>query len=138
MITLWMIIGIMFLIGEVFTPGFYLFCVAVGCFVASASALFTASLSIQILAFSVGLVLAMLLLRPVMNRFFSKRTQRTNVDRLPGRVVKVERAISAGEKGRVTVDGESWLAESDSDIAVGEKARILEVAGTTLRVEKVL
>ena len=137
MATAWVIVGILFFIGEIYTPGFYLACIGVSSLVAAIPAALHTSLTVQLIVFGIVLVITMLLLRPVLYRFFSSKKKGTNTDRLIGRTVKVEKDIVGGEKGRVKVDGESWFAVSDKDALAGESVRILSIEGTVMKVEKV-
>ena len=137
MATLWVIIGILFFIGEIYTPGFYLACIGVSSLVAAIPAAFDTTLTVQLVVFGIALVITMILLRPVLNRFLGAKKGKTNKDRLIGRVVKVEKDIIKGEKGRVKVDGESWFAVCDEDVHVGESVRIVSIDGTVMKVEKI-
>ena len=137
MATIWVIIGILFFIGEIYTPGFYLACVGISSLFAAIPAAFDTSITVQLVVFGIALVVTMILLRPVLYRFFGMKKGKTNKDRLIGRVVKVEKDIAVGNRGRVKVDGESWFAECDKDVSVGESVRIVSIEGTVMKVEKV-
>ena len=137
MATIWVIIGILFFIGEIYTPGFYLACVGISSLFAAIPAAFDTSITVQLVVFGIALVVTMLLLRPVLYKFFGMKKGKTNKDRLIGREVKVEKDIIKGEKGRVKVDGESWFAVCDEDVHVGESVRIVSIDGTVMKVEKI-
>ena len=49
----------------------------------------------------------------------------------------VIRGIDAGEPGKVRLHGELWNAEADVAIAEGDRVRVVQVEGMTLRVEPV-
>ena len=48
---IWLIIAILLMIGEIYTPGFFLFCISIGALSAAATALVTKSIMIQISIF---------------------------------------------------------------------------------------
>lgn len=50
---------------------------------------------------------------------------------------QADSALEAGQRGKVFVAGELWNAVSAEPIAKGERVRVLEVKGLTLRVERV-
>lgn len=133
MTTIWVVVGIVLIIMEIFTPGFYLFCVGVACFFAGLASVFSSNAPFQIAIFSVALVATMFFLRPVLFKYFI-RNKKTGVERMIGKDCRVEKDIIPGEKGRVQVDGESWFAVSSEHLKAGEAAVIEKIEGTTLTV----
>lgn len=131
----WLILAILLMIGEIYTPGFFLFCISLSSLTAAIAAFVTESITIQVSVFVVALFLSVLLLRPVLNKFFAKE-KKTNTDRMIGMSVVVEERISKGEKGRVKVNGESWFAISDETLEIGDKAMIDQIEGLTVKVHK--
>lgn len=73
-------------------------------------------------------------------RFIKSRilvtTHRTNIDSICGKTGFVIKPISARKKGQVVVDGEIWLAESESKMFEGDKIEVISIEGVTLRVIK--
>lgn len=132
---IWLIAAILLMIGEIYTPGFFLFCISIGALSAAITALITESILIQIYVLIIVLIISVLLLRPVLNKFFAKE-KRTNSQRMLGMCVVVEERITKKQRGRVRVNGESWFAVSDDTIEQGEKAIIDEIDGLTVKVHK--
>ncbi len=56
--------------------------------------------------------------------------------RLFGAIGLVIKEINPPELGRVKVDGEEWLAQSDESIGTGERVKVVRVEGTRLIVER--
>lgn len=64
------------------------------------------------------------------------RGKKPVVGELKGKVAEVIEAIKPGKIGKVRVEGELWKAESEQRLRPGEKARIVEVKGSKLVVER--
>src|SRR6266576_2955274 len=115
---LWFLLAIALFVGEMFTAGFWLACLAVGAAVAGV----------------VGL-------RPRLMHYFQLgpgSELRTGVDALLGKTGTVTERIAPGLTGRVKVEGEDWRgASSDATVLEpGTQVTIIQVDGTTLMVEK--
>ncbi len=122
---LWFLLAIGLFVGEMFTAGFWLACLAVGAGVAG----------------FVGLSMAGL--RPRLMHYFQLgpgSELRTGVDALLGKTGIVTERIGPGVPGRVKVEGEDWRgASSDATVLEpGTQVTIIQVDGTTLMVEKEL
>ncbi|MBP9178126.1 MAG: NfeD family protein [Flavobacteriales bacterium] len=132
----WAAIAIVLFIAEIFVPGFFLFCLGVGCIGASVAAAITNEPTIQLLAFSGFSLLAFFTLRPVlMKRMWKENDVRTNVDALAGATGRVTQDFDPGLRlGRVAAAGDDWRAESTSDRAlkVGDLIRVVRVESNTL------
>lgn len=136
----WLIAGFACLAVEIFTPGFFMACLGVGCLLAALVAVLHGGLAIQAVAMVAGSVLALLLLRPLLARMFGpQRAIATNTDALIGKSGRVVEGIDPHQaKGRVLVEGEDWWAISldQSDIALDERVRVVQVDGSRLVVER--
>lgn len=132
---IWLIIAILLMIGEIYTPGFFLFCISIGALSAAATAIVTKSIMIQISIFVVVIIISVLLIRPVLNKFFVK-DKKTNSQRMIGMNVVVEEEITKENKGRVKINGESWFASANETISKGEKVIIDSIDGLTVKVHR--
>lgn len=132
---IWLIIAILLMIGEIYTPGFFLFCISIGALSAAATALVTKSIMIQISIFVVIIIISVLMIRPVLNKFFVK-DKKTNSQRMIGMNVVVEEEITKENKGRVKINGESWFASANETISKGEKVIIDSIDGLTVKVHR--
>ena len=90
---------------------------------------------IQISIFVVIIIISVLLIRPVLNKFFVKN-KKTNSQRMIGMNVVVEEEITKENKGRVKINGESWFASANETISKGEKVIIDSIDGLTVKVHR--
>ncbi len=140
---IWFLSAIVLVVAEMFTPGFWLACLAVGCVAAGLVGLIPfASLTLETVAFAATSLASMIGLRPIMLRRFQLGPGagvRTGVDALLGkRGVVLERIDPVSRLGRVKVEGEDWRGVSvdDTPIEAGARVTVIQVDGTTLVVEK--
>lgn len=138
----WIIAALLLFIAELFVPGFWLACVAIGALLAGIVALLPIGLPLQVVTFTVGTMASFMGVRPFLVRHFQLghgTGVRTNVDALLGKTGLVsERIDPATRKGRVIVDGEDWRGATMDNTALepGTRITVLQVDGTTLLVEK--
>ena len=132
--TIWLIAAAVLLLLEVFTPGFLLACLAVGAAGASAGAALGWSIEIQLLLFSIFSGLSLWLLRPLLRTWFAATGAKTNHDALIGAVGRVESDVTAGHRGYVKIDGDSWAFEAERDYATNDKVRISHREGVVVQV----
>jgi len=131
---IWFLLAIGLFVGEMFTAGFWLACLAVGAAVAGVVGLIPGlGFVTQGVAFAVSSIVSMAGLRP-------GSELRTGVDALLGKTGIVTERIGPGSPGRVKVDGEDWRGASSDATAIepGTNVTIIQVDGTTLMVEKEL
>lgn len=139
----WFVAAVALLIAEMFTGGFWLACVAIGCAVAGLVGLvpFTGPIT-QILTFAAASLLSMVGLRPALTRRFlpsGATALRTGIDALLGKSGYVTERIAPGHRtGRVVVEGEDWrgISLDDSVLEPGTRVSVVHVDGTTLTVER--
>ncbi len=113
----WLIAGFALLILEIFVPGFVLACLGIGALITSPFALLGASLTVQLMAFSVSSIVCFFALRPFVLRTFYKKGEevKTNADSLVGKEGRVVETINnAIDTGRAIVFGDDWRAESET------------------------
>lgn len=126
---IWAIIALLFIILEIFTAGFAVACFAFGAAAAAVCAAFELSVTWQVLAFSVVSALAFVSVRPLVLKYFFKKSENivTNADAVIGRRAKVtERIDPSVGTGRVAIDGDDWKAVS-ADNSVIEEGTFTEV-----------
>ncbi|MBK6342519.1 MAG: NfeD family protein [Flavobacteriales bacterium] len=135
----WAVVAIVLLIAEIFVPGFWLFCVSMGCFAASATAFLGAGLSLQLIVCAAVSLAAFFTLRPLlMKRMWKDNGVRTNVDALVGQRGRVTQDFEAGLRlGRVSVGGDDWRAEcvNDRALRVGDVVEVVRVDSNTVIVK---
>ncbi|MGH7529165.1 MAG: NfeD family protein [Gemmatimonadales bacterium] len=140
---IWFLSALGLLVAEMFTPGFWLACLAVGAAAAGITALIPGlGPAIQGLTFAAGSLLSMAALRPRLLRSFQLTAGsgvRTGVDALLGKTAVVtERIEPLSGQGRVKVEGEDWRGVSADATVIepGTLVTIIQVDGATLMVEK--
>ncbi len=137
----WAGAAIILLIAEIFVPGFFLFCLSMGCLAASASAALGADATVQLICFSIVSLIAFFTLRPLlMKRMWKDNGVRTNNDALVGQRGRVTQDFEPGLRlGRVSVAGDDWRAECTTDRAlhVGDLVEVVRVDSNTLVVKAI-
>jgi membrane protein implicated in regulation of membrane protease activity len=131
----WMLITVVLLIGEVFTLGFLLGALMPGAILAAVVAAMGFGMNAQLAAFSVGVILSLLFLRPFFLRRMSDSSDSSNVEAIVGSPAKVLSAIVDGETGYVRVASEEWRARSIADHEVGDLVEVTGLDGNTLLVK---
>ena len=139
---IWLIAAVVLLVGELLTPGFLLACFSLGAFLAIIPAALDLHIAWHVVAFCVGSLLSLWLLRPLVLKISHKRPEvKTGADALPGSIGRVVRAIESNtNSGRVAIDGDEWPARADSpgaSIPVGTRVRVLRNESITLFVTPV-
>ena len=133
------IIGVLFLVLEIFTPAMFFLNLAFAAFVTAGLTIFVAELNIVILTFVVTSALFLLILRPILMKLTTNKPQKTGIqDKYIGQTVKVISPITKNS-GAITIYGERWEARIDGDgeIAEGENVKILRNKSLIMYVEKV-
>lgn len=135
---MWLAMAVTLVVAEIFTAGFFLLPFGIGAAVAAVLALLGVDLGWQ---WGVFIVLSASLLIP-MRRFADKMTheppQKVAGDRLIGRTGVVTQDVDGGRgDGRVRVDREDWVADSQDGgpIAAGQRIIVTAVVGAHLVVK---
>ncbi|ACC97919.1 Membrane protein implicated in regulation of membrane protease activity [Elusimicrobium minutum Pei191] len=136
---IWLIAGLLFIIGEMFTLDFSLACIGTALLVTALPAYFGASFLIQAVFFAVIAIILFLTVRPIALKYLHKnQSVKTNVDALIGKQAHVTEEINAEKKtGRVKIDGDVWQAVSDSVIALDADVTVEKIEGIILTVKKI-
>ncbi|APF18701.1 protein of unknown function DUF107 [Caldithrix abyssi DSM 13497] len=137
---IWIILGIILFIVEIFTPGFLLATFGIGCLIAAIPAALELHFLWQILTFSVATFLSFLVVRPLYLKLIFPKQQQipTNVDALIGKEgVVIQPIDNLQNQGRVKVGGEDWKALSKSGEALAQNTvvKIVAIDGVKLIVE---
>ncbi len=133
---LWFIAGVILIILEMFTPGFFLASLSVGTFLASLIAWAGGNDTWQLVGFIVGGAVSLIAIRPLYKRYFVANGASTNADALVGKVARVTAGAPAGDAASVKIDGDIWTAECTEDLAVGDKVEVLSRRSIVLHVKR--
>lgn len=112
---IWLLLAIVCFILEIFIPSFVVFNFGIGALLATLAAGINFSLEWQIVFFSVGTLTSFFLIRPVMIKWFYKKSHavKTNTEAMQGRIGVVSETIdNLNNRGRVQLDGDDWKARS--------------------------
>ncbi len=142
---IWLIIGVLFIVAEIFTAGFVLLWFGIGALMAGLLALLGLGLPLQVVAFlaiSIALTVAS---RTIFERFLMRGSPgselKTGMESLPGQVcVVVTSSEGALREGAVRVFGSTWRAfptEGEELLREGERVQIDRVDGSSVYVRKV-
>jgi membrane protein implicated in regulation of membrane protease activity len=143
---LWLVLGAILIVAEIFTTGFVLLWFGIGALAAAlASLVGLDSLVLQFLIFagvSTGLTAAS---RTIFVNYFSREksgpTLRTGVDALPGKVgTVVSSSKGALNEGAVKVFGSTWTAypaAGEEPLEAGERVCVESVEGASIYVRRI-
>ena len=137
---IWMFFAACFIIGEIFTAGFFLLWFGIGALVAGILALLGIGAGWQWGTFVVVSGVLFALSRKFSERLTKKQPPGIGADRFIGSEgVVLEEINPSDNTGRVRLGKEEWRAESDAGevIGLGVKVRIKKVEGTHLIVGKI-
>ncbi|MDD4231158.1 MAG: NfeD family protein [Candidatus Cloacimonetes bacterium] len=138
---IWMILGIIFVIIEIFDPAFFFVSLGIGAIVTGLLALIPFmqnNILMQILCFAIFSFIAFLFMRKIGKKVLVHSGAETNVFALKGKVAHITIAIPIDGKGYVKVGSEEWVAVSEDNIPidVGEKVIVTGIDGNKLIVKK--
>ncbi|AEV27969.1 membrane protein implicated in regulation of membrane protease activity [Sphaerochaeta pleomorpha str. Grapes] len=134
---IWIVVGLVLFILELFTPGFYIMSVGLGCFVSALGSALHLSFILQVVLLAAGSLASIFLLRPLLLRYKGDG-KKSGVDALVGREALVIESIdNASNEGRIKVGGENWKARSveDQHIEKGTIVIIEHISGVTASVK---
>jgi membrane protein implicated in regulation of membrane protease activity len=137
---IWMIIAALFVVGEIFTAGFFLLWFGVGAAVAGVLALLGLSFGWQLAAFAVVSLVLFASSRRLAERFSKKQPPGIGADRFIGkRGIVLEPIDNMKNVGRVRLDKEEWRADSETDaiIPTGTQVEVVRLDGTHLVVKTI-
>ena len=135
---IWLALIVIGIIIEVISPQLISIWCVFGFIGALIASYFGADLWLQITIAIVISVVSLILTKPLVKKMLKNKNESTNADRHIGKTVLVSSEISEFEnKGRVTVDGISWVAfsENGKTIKEGTKVVIKAIRGNKLCVE---
>tara|TARA_B100000959_G_C14917717_1_gene598105 strand:+ start:889 stop:1332 length:444 start_codon:yes stop_codon:yes gene_type:complete len=130
---IWIIVGAIFIIAEIFSASFFAGPIGFGCIVAAILAEQGASASVQFASFSITTVVMLLAIRPIIMKMMHGKSdnQVSGIETYVGKQGRVTEKIDplAGT-GRIKIGSESWRAISDKNIVIEE-----ESLATVVRIE---
>ena len=132
----WLIAIFSFLIIEALTLNLVTIWFAFGSLCAFISTYFTDNIIIQLIVFIIASTLSLIITRPIFNKYVKNNIEKTNIDRVTGKIGIALTNIEPLKNGRVKVDGKDWMAESEDKIKKDEKVCVLKIEGAKVIVKK--
>jgi membrane protein implicated in regulation of membrane protease activity len=139
-VTVWLVLAGLLLIGEIITVGFILLWFSIGAVVASIAAKMGMDFYLQVIVFSAVSIGLLVFTRPIVKRLWKHKEVATNVSSIIGKKGMVVQGINniLGQ-GQVKIGGEVWSArsEDESEISLDEQIEVAGVEGVKLIVRKI-
>ncbi|MCR5650837.1 MAG: NfeD family protein [Lachnospiraceae bacterium] len=137
---IWLIVLIAMLVVELSTVSLTTIWFAAGSLAALIAAMAGAPFWLQVVLFLAAALTLLLMIRPLSVRYFNKKGEKTNADRLIGRdAVVTEDIDNIAGKGEAAVDGVVWTArmkEKDGKCSKGSICIIDSIEGVKLILTK--
>ncbi len=143
---IWTVLGVLLIIGEVFTPGFVLLWFGVGALAAALAAGFGAGYPLQFLFFFVVSVALTAASRTIFVKYFTRAGDddeglKVGAGALPGKVgTVVTSSRGALNEGAVKVYGSVWTAypaEGEEPLEAGDRVVVESLRGASIYVRRV-
>lgn len=129
---IWLIAAGVFLILEIFTMGFLVFWLSIGCLFAMFVSLITDSIIIQTAIFVFSSCLLIFATKPLVKKFTEKDNIKTNVYSLVGKkAIVVEDIEWTSGTGQIKFDGQVWSARTEEQLNIekGTEVEIIKIEG---------
>ena len=132
---IWIIVGAIFVIAEIFSASFFAGPIGFGCIVAAILAEQEASAAVQFASFSVTTVVMLLAIRPIVMKMLQNKPddQVSGIETYVGKQGRITEAVDPQTgTGRIKIGSESWRALSDKNIIIEEKslATVVRIEGS--------
>ena len=139
---IWMILGIGFIIIEIFDPAFFFISLGIGAIITSLLSLIPflgRNIPLQILIFAILSFISFLYMRKLGKKLLSNTGSNTNVYALKGKNGIVTKEIPSEGKGYVKIGGEEWPAieVEQKAIELGAKVIVEGIDGNKVIVKKI-
>ena len=127
---IWLIVAGVFLVLEIFTLGFLVFWLGIGCLLAALVSLITDSIIIQTTVFVFSSILLIFATKPLVKKFAEKDNTKTNVYSLAGKkAIVIEDIDWVSGTGQIKFEGQVWSAKTSEQVNISK--------GTEVEIEKI-
>ena len=134
---IWMIVFLVLLFIEIMTVNLVSIWFAIGALASFILTYFIDNIAIQIGVFIVVSIISLICTREIVRKIRNHDIERTNLDRVIGKIGVVTEEITRLEPGEVKVEGKKWSAIANKKISVGSKVEILSIDGVKLNVKEI-
>lgn len=143
---LWVVLGLILIVAEIFTPGFVLLWFGVGALVAALAGIAGLGYQFQFLIFVVVSTALTAASRTIFINYFGRQkgegALKTGVEALPGKVgTVVSSSHGSMQEGAVKVFGSTWTAfpcEGEAPLEAGDRVVVERVQGASIYVRRAL
>jgi len=133
----WAVLGILLLIGEIFTMDFSLSCVGLGLLVAALMAYLGFGIHVQLIALCVVWLILFFTLRPfILKHLARKQEYKSNMEALVGTKHDFYALSEDKKHAKIKIDGDVWEAESATPLVEKKQVKVVKVEGATLIVKQ--
>lgn len=135
---IWMAIAALFVVGEIFTAGFFLLWFGIGAAAAGILALAGLGIGWQLGAFVIISGALFVVSRRFAEKFSKQQPPGIGADRFIGKQgIVLEEIDNANDTGRIRMHKEEWRGESETgeNIQVGARVEVVRLVGTHLVVK---
>ncbi len=141
---MWIILGVVLVIAEIFTLGFVLFWFGMGALAAAFAGWLGVGFTFQFLIFAVVSIALTAMSRTIFAKSFSRSAAgeiKMGMDSLPGQIGTVTTASNGAlQAAAVKVFGSTWTAfpvDGEGSLIEGEKVEVVRVQGSSIYVQKI-
>jgi membrane protein implicated in regulation of membrane protease activity len=141
---IWVVLGVILVVAEIFTMGFFLLWFGIGAFAAALVGIAGGGLLLQFLAFAGVSILMTAMSRTILAKYFAHGEGdriKYGVDSMPGQIGTVTIGSKGSlNEGAVKAYGSTWTAfpvEGEAGLVEGEKVEVVEVRGSSIYVKKI-
>jgi len=142
---LWVVLGVILIVAEIFTPGFVLLWFGIGAIIAALAALVGLGYPLQFLLFFIVSIALTAASRTIFTRYLVRGNEegggyKSGADSLPGQIgTVVTSSRGALSEGAVKVYGSTWTAypaEGEAPLEAGERVVVERVSGASIYVRR--
>jgi membrane protein implicated in regulation of membrane protease activity len=141
---LWLILGVILIVTEIFTLGFVLFWFGLGALAAALVGFMGFGFAWQFMAFATVSIVLTAMSRTIFARYLPGAdgdSIKSNIDSLPGQIGTVTIASGGAlRESAVRVYGSTWTAypiDGETNLIEGEKVEVVEVRGSSIYVRRI-
>lgn len=133
---IWISVGVIFMIIEIFTPGFYFLSIGLGAIITGLVALTHPPFWVELVSYIIITFILFLNLRKISKKLMADEVP-SNVNALLGKKGIVTSEITESTRGSVKIGGEEWSAVSldGSSLEIGKKIVVTAIDGNKLIVK---
>lgn len=125
----WFLLGIVFIISELFIPGFTIFFFGCGAILTGIAGLaipaVLSNYTVQLLIWLITSILSLIFLRKKFSNTFSGKIHKNQIESFIGKKALVIDEIDKNTSGRININGTSWKAESLNNEKIFSNEKVL-------------